>query len=316
MTPPRTSLPLRANVPLAELGTFRLGGPTRWLAEPHDAEELARLRRETASWNIPSVLLGEGSNLLFADEGWPGLAVRFVNPLALPRREDTSFLRVSAALPLDSLAAWSVQQGLDGLVAFSGIPGTVGGATVGNAGAWGLQMEDVIDSLWAIDPHGEILHLFAADCGFSYRDSRLKDGNLWVTEVRVRVTEGDPTLLRRERERILALRAGKHPDWRVTPCIGSFFRNVEPSSAAERRRAAGWFLETAGVKSLRVGGAGIFPHHANIPVKLDESCLAQHVAELARRMRECVQRAHGLDLVREVRYLGKIPGEAGGPTFH
>ena len=105
-------------------------------------------------------------------------------------------------------------------------------------------------------------------------------------------------------------------DWRITPCIGSFFRNLEPSSSAERRRAAGWFLEQAGGKDLRIGGAGVFERHANILIKARPDCRAADVAALARELQQRVREKHGLDLVREVRYLGTLPGEHAGTSFY
>jgi UDP-N-acetylmuramate dehydrogenase len=323
MLPPHLSLPsallafpLREGVLLSSLGTFQLGGAARWVLELSSPESLRRVRAALAGSGLPAVLIGEGSNLLFSDEGWPGLVVRYVNPEALPEPLGGNLWQVSAAMPLDALSAWAVDRGLAGLEAFSGIPGTLGGAVVGNAGAWGRQMEQVVVSVQVIDATGAEQTWLNADCGFSYRDSLLKTEDVWVASLRFRTEAGDRSVLQAERARILALRAEKHPDWRKMPCIGSFFRNVEPSSAAERRRAAGWFLEEAGAKTCRVGGAAVFSKHANILIKATETCRAADVAALARLLQERVRSLQGLDLVREVRYLGDIPGESAGPSFY
>ena len=113
----------------------------------------------------------------------------------------------------------------------------------------------------------------------------------------------DPLALLDERQGILDLRRSKHPDWRRIPTAGSFFRNIEPTSAAARRQAAGFFLEQAGAKAMRVGGARVFEKHANILVTEGE-CNAQDVRELARRLTAAVREKFGFTLVPEVRLLG------------
>ena len=106
-----------------------------------------------------------------------------------------------------------------------------------------------------------------------------------------------------ERERIMEFRREHHPDWHKEPCAGSVFRNIEPTSAADRRQAAGRFLEEAGAKVMRVGGARLYEKHANIIVA-DPGCTAQDVWELSEQMAAAVKEKFGIDLVREVRFIG------------
>jgi UDP-N-acetylmuramate dehydrogenase len=306
---------VREGVMFSELGSFQLGGLVGALVEVGSEEELLRVRKLLAESECPSVLIGEGSNVLFSDEGWPGIVVRYVSGVAEPVQISEDRWRVSAAMNLDALARWAVEQGRAGLEAFNGIPGTVGGAVVGNAGAWGVQMEHVLASVRVLDAKGELHERTVEACEFSYRDSRLKHEDVWVSSVDLTLTPGDKDALQAERERILFERAARHPDWKNEPCIGSFFRNLEPTSKAERRRAAGWFLESAGAKELQVGGAAVFAGHANIPVKRSGDCRAVDVAELARMMQAKVAETHGIDLVREVRYLGDFPNETAMPGF-
>ena len=137
--------------------------------------------------------------------------------------------------------------------------------------------------------------------------SVLRGGRDVVLAARFRLAkDADPVLLGRERERILAWRRARHPDWRSVPCAGSFFRNVEPVSTAGRRQAAGWFLEQAGASSMRVGGAAVFPRHANILIKADPACTAQDVYDLSVRMAAAVRERFGLELVREVETVGSF----------
>lgn len=318
-SPPPPTLPPhvrhRKNVPLSSCGTFQLGGPVQHLIDCADPATLLQVRQSFRSANLPVLLIGGGSNLLFSDAGWPGCIVRFQSNFLPPQPAGPHQWRVSASVSLDDLAAWACNHGHGGLEAFSGIPGTLGGAVVGNAGAWGVQIADKLNEIIATDPEGHPVRLPPDACGFAYRDSRLKHDGHWVAEVVLHTHPADPDTLRQTRAEILKTRAEKHPDWKTTPCIGSFFRNLDPTSAAERRQAAGWFLETAGAKSLRIGGARVFERHANIPIKADPACTATDVATLARELQHRVLTTHNLTLIREVRYLGSFPHENPHPGF-
>jgi UDP-N-acetylmuramate dehydrogenase len=124
---------------------------------------------------------------------------------------------------------------------------------------------------------------------------------------RLHLEPGDRDALKRHRAEILALRASKHPDWRRIPTAGSFFKNIEPTSKADRRQAAGWFLEQAGAKKMRVGGARTYDKHANIIIA-ENGCTAQDVLALSRLMERAVRDKFGLKLQREVRLLGSFEG--------
>jgi UDP-N-acetylmuramate dehydrogenase len=301
---PAPGLTLEADVPLATCGTFQLGGPARLLVTATTPDALARVRHALPHLPRPHAFIGAGSNILFADDGWPGTVVRYLNPdFTPPARQPDGTWRVSAAVELDTLAAWACTRGIARWEAFSGIPGTVGGALVGNAGAWGVQMEHMIQSVHGWDPGGNPRTWSVKDCQFSYRDSRLKHDGSWVSELTLLPAPGNPGEQQAERARILALRAEKHPDWRQTPCIGSFFKNVEPSSAAERRRAAGWFLEQVGAKTETEGGAAVYPKHANILIKAAPRCTARDVLTLARRLQKRVQEQFRLTLEPEILVL-------------
>jgi UDP-N-acetylmuramate dehydrogenase len=307
---------VRQQVPLSTLGSFQIGGPAAYIIECGSPEQLASAQSICVDRQLPALLIGEGSNLLFSDQGWPGVLIRYVTPFIEPEDLGEGTWKFCAGISLQDLVEWTIEQGQSGLEAFTGIPGTLGGAVVGNAGAWGVQMEHVLLEVRGWNAEGCWKCLRTQDCGFAYRDSGLKHEAFWVSEVILKTTKGDVEALRRERDRILTLRAERHPDWKTLPCIGSFFKNLEPSSAAERRQAAGWFLETAGAKDQRVGGAGVYTGHANILVKREPGCTAADVAALARQLQEAVKAKHGLDLVREVRYLGDIPGEKAASGFY
>ncbi len=294
----------REHASLAEFTTFRIGGSCPLLVPCETPAQLTMAVHGLASSDTPFVLIGGGSNLLVSDEGLDRVVVRYCSEQRQIRREGL-VIEAAGGMPLDDLALYTVEQGLDGLVYGSGIPGTVGGAIVGNAGAFGKQIGDRVESVLLMGPRGASRWEVADRLGFAYRSSRLQTTGDIVVTVRLRLEPGDAARLGQERKDILALRRQKHPDWRVTPTAGSFFKNIEPTSAADRRQAAGWFLEQAGVKNLRVGGARVFEKHANIIVA-DPGCRARDVLELSRQMAAAVKAKFGFDLVPEVRLLGKF----------
>lgn len=298
-------LQIRHQVPLSECGTFQLGGPAALLITCTTPAALSAVRDVAADLPSPLAFIGAGSNMLFADAGWPGTLVRYTREdFPPPERQADGSWRVNAAVPLDALAEWACRQGILGWEAFSGIPGTVGGAVVGNAGAWGVQMEHRLHAVCGWDAKGAPQVWTVEACGFSYRNSALKHNGSWVSEVLLSPDPGHAADQCAERERILALRAEKHPDWRKTPCIGSFFKNIQPSSAAERRQASGWFLEQVGAKTETEGGAAVFARHANILIKASADCTASDVLRLSMRLEERVRDRFGIELEREIQLLG------------
>lgn len=282
--------------------TFQLGGPCRLLIECKTPGELAKAIIQLNKENLPFILIGGGSNLVISDSGLNLAVIRYASPEPLIERNGNEII-VSASTSLDDLALFCVQEGLAGLNYTTGIPGTVGGAVVGNAGAWGKQVGDVLKSAVILNEKGQSKEVDRAYFNFQYRHSNLKETNEIVSSVCFSLTEGNPASLAQERAEILKMRADKHPDLNKYPCAGSFFRNIEPTSKAERRQAAGWFLEQAGGKDLSSGGAQIFEKHANIIVK-GPNCTSQDVYDLHLKMIEIVKAKFNLELQREVRFVG------------
>lgn len=291
---------------LRDVTTFQLGGPCRFRVDCDRPAALIEALRDLASEGESPLVIGGGSNLLVSDAGLDVPVIRYARDAFEPRREGDA-LEADGCAPFAALADWSVEEGLEGLVFATGIPGTIGGAIAGNAGAFGEQIADRLLSLRIADRLGRVRDAAPGEFGFRYRSSRFRESGEVVVSARFTLRPGDRGALRAERDRILAFRRERHPDWRVLPTAGSFFRNVEPTSAAGRRQAAGWFLEQAGALGMRVGGAGVFPRHANILVKADPACTAGDVLELSRRMADAVWARFHLRLVPEVRALGRFP---------
>lgn len=291
--------------PLSEYTTFQLGGNCKALIEckkPEDLEKIVVLLNQNQEQFI---LIGSGSNLVVSDNGLDCFVIRYVSENAIVTLEDNQLI-VSASTLLDDAVKYTVENGLSGLVYASGIPGTVGGAVVGNAGAFGQQVGDVLLWVDVVNQKGIKRRVLKNDLDFSYRNSNLKVSGDIVLSACFHVKKTSSNELLSERNEILKLRSEKHPDLKKHPCAGSFFRNIEPTSKAEKRQATGWFLEEAGGKSLSSGGAQIFLKHANIIVKGD-NCTSEDVRQLSLKMQELVKNKFGIDLVREVRFVGKFP---------
>jgi UDP-N-acetylmuramate dehydrogenase len=290
---------------LSDYTTFKLGGCCSVLLDCPDTESLAKTAALLHAASIDFIVIGQGSNLLVSDEGLEQVVLRYCAEEAPCVTVQENYVTVSGHTLFDDLARITIEQGVGDLSFCSGIPGTVGGAIVGNAGAFGKQIGDVVESVVLLDTEGKQREVNGKDLGFEYRTSRLKETGDVVLSAVLRLQSEDVETMVSERERILALRRSKHPDWKVMPCAGSVFRNIEPTSAAERRQAAGWFLEEAGAKDFHVGGAHLFDRHANIIIA-DADATAMDVFQLTEKMITAVEVKFGFKLEREVKLLGKF----------
>jgi len=292
--------------PLSKFTTFRLGGACPALLTCRTPDQLQHAIQLCTEGNTKFILIGGGSNLVVSDSGIDCHVIRFISEMPLIEQSGSDLI-VSASTSLDALAEYAAEGGLEGLNYTSGIPGTVGGAIVGNAGAFGKQIGDVVTSIYVINSNGVKKELCGDKLGFTYRYSILKRTGDIVVSACLSLKPGDRTSLLGERNQILATRRAKHPDLTSTPCAGSFFRNIEPTSDAGKRQAAGWFLDQAGGKNLTSGGAKIFSKHANIIIK-SENCCAQDVYDLSGQMAQLAKDKFDLNLIREVRFVGKFGG--------
>ena len=306
-TPPFNLLPEQVQIwPKARLSdytTFKLGGCCPVLLDCPDAESLAETAALLHAASVAFIVIGQGSNLLVSDEGLEQVVLRYCAEDVPCIEVQGSRVIVSGHTLFDDLARITIEQGVGDLSFCSGIPGTVGGAIVGNAGAFGKQIGDVVESVVLLDAEGKQREVSGKELGFAYRTSRLKETGDVVLRATLHLHPEDGETMASERERILELRRSKHPDWKVMPCAGSVFRNIEPTSAAERRQAAGWFLEEAGAKDFHVGGAHLFDRHANIIIA-DADATARDVFQLTEKMIDAVEVKFGFKLEREVKLLG------------
>jgi len=300
----RLGVECRPGVPLSELTSLRVGGPAAWVCLARSEEQVAGILRACHRAGVPWVCLGAGSNVLAADEGFPGVVV-LLRVRGIERRG--AAVRVGAGTPLAELVRWMVDQGAERFAALGGIPGTVGGAVAGNAGAYGVEIGSQVLVARLMSPDGTVRAVHRDELGFRYRRSALQKGLGILVEVTLALEVGDPQRARERLAQVLAERAARHPGPEIATA-GCFFKNITPPDGG-RRVSAGLLLDRAGAGELRVGGAAIFPGHANMIVNRGAATAAE-IARLAAAMRRRVRERFGIELEPEVRLLGLTLPEA------
>ncbi|MEB3237525.1 MAG: UDP-N-acetylmuramate dehydrogenase [Candidatus Sericytochromatia bacterium] len=284
--------PALARKTLASLTTWRVGGPIGRFVESSDPRLLASAIRESLDRHEPWTVLGKGSNLLAADEGYAGTILRLQDD---PRtiRFSGNEIHAPAGLANGLVVKAAMNAGLGGLAFLSSIPGTLGGAVFMNAGAHGVQTHEVLSRALVLRPGEEPEWLSADALGFSYRHSLLQEQPGIVLEV---VLKGRPIPSEETRAEIQALAAWRRERQPQEPSAGSVFRNPEGTSA-------GRLIEAAGLKGARIGDALVSPLHANFIVNAGEATAAD-MNRLIGMVRDRVHEVHGILMHPEVRGLG------------
>lgn len=284
-------------IPLKNLTTLQVGGPAALVCPVRNPEQAIRFQGLALDRDIPYFILGGGSNVLADDRGFRGLVLH-VNTENMDTRADT--VRAGAGCSFDGLIEHTLAQGLTGLEFASGIPGTLGGALVGNAGCYGHEICEFLVEALLLRPDGRLEKVGPEEFGFRYRETTLRETGTVVLEAVLRLERGDvdqAAALRRDK---ILDRMGKHPV--DLPSAGSWFRNLPPEAPGGRRRAAGILLESAGAKEMSEGDARVFPGHANMIINAGRASSAE-VLTLAARMKNAVREKFGIHLEEEVRYL-------------
>ena len=286
-------LELREQEPLARHTSFRIGGPARLMALPCSAEEAAQAVRAARALDIRPVFLGNGSNILAADEGYEGFLIKTFDGLSALEERDGIITAGSGTL-LSRLANFALERGLTGSEFAHGIPGTVGGAVTMNAGAYGGEIAQILRDVVLLDREGEFQTLSAAECELSYRHSAFLDGERMLLSARFALTAGDPAQIRTRMEDLAARRKAKQP--LEHPSAGSTFKRPEGHFAAA-------LIEQCGLKGLTVGGAQVSEKHSGFLINRGGATCADMLA-LIGRVRDRVRQETGVELELEVRTLG------------
>jgi len=283
---------LRVNEPMSKHTTFRIGGPAALMALPKTAGEAKAAVKTARELGIEPFFLGNGSNLLVADEGYPGFIIKLTWDFD-GIREVNRGLEAGSAVLLSRLSNALVGRGLTGLEFAGGIPGSVGGAVTMNAGAYGGEMAQVLESVTFLDEAGEVCTLPVSECGFGYRKSIFSQRKCLILRARFRLEQGDGYAIKARMDELAAKRREKQP--LEYPSAGSMFKRPPGHFAAA-------LIDQCGLKGLAVGGAQVSEKHAGFVVNRGGATCAD-VLELVRQVKEEVLRHTGVELEMEVKVL-------------
>ena len=284
------------DVPMSRYTSFQIGGPADALAFPQDPSDLQVLMKTVRQVGIPYLVMGKGTNLLVQDRGVRGIVINLSAGFrAISAREE----RISAGsgVLLNDMIDYAMKRELSGLASLSGIPGSVGGGLAMNAGAWGSEMKERVESIVIMNGDGRSRELLRSDLVFGYRRLDLPEGAIIVAGTflmerqRKQDIRGEITRYRRKRQETQPL---------SVPSAGSIFKN--PTGAS-----AGMIIEELGLKGKRVGGAEVSAIHANFIVNTG-GATANDVLELIDLIRKRVREERGINLEPEVRIVGEPIG--------
>ncbi len=289
-------LDIRHNMPLKSCTKIRIGGPARYYTQITTREKLLEITQLCRKYHIRFIPMGAGTNVLFADEGIDGL----VAVLALDQIDDkNNVLTVQAGVSLKQLVDFCAGKNLTGIEFAAGIPGTVGGAVFGNAGAYGKAVGDILTSAVLLTPEGKIIRATKNQMVFTYRSSRLKKSKEIVIEATFSLKRGEKSKILEEMDGILRLRQRKLPaDSAKT--AGSWFKNIK--DAEGNATAAAIYLDAVGGKKTAVNDAGIFQKHANIFINHGNAS-ARDMLQLEEILKNRVYEKYNIILEREVMYI-------------
>ena len=276
--------------PLARMTTFRVGGAADLYVEPMNTEEVLALSGYFRENEIPCMLLGNGSNVLIHDDGFRGAVINLESGFSSIAVID-GYVSAGAGVRLSTYVDYCIRHGFSGTEALAGIPGTLGGALIMNAGAYGSEISDGLVDVTVI--RDSTVCVFAREqCGFRYRDSALRDDT--VLSARFAHSQGDVDEMKKRRRELLMKRNAAQPTSR--PNAGSIFKNPESTHAAR-------LIEDCGLKGFTAGGASVSTLHANFIVG-SEAATAADILAIVNHVRATVYRATGIALEMEVLLVG------------
>ena len=275
--------------PMAKHTTFRIGGPADAFVQIESTEALANVLQYLEKIAIPYMILGNGSNLLMDDAGYRGVIIEIADKMNEVRVEGSCLVCQAGAL-MSKVARVAYENGLTGLAFASGIPGTIGGGCVMNAGAYGGELKQVVESVTVMDRQGNQITLDNESMEFGYRDSVIKHYPYIVVEVRIRLTPGDKEAIKQEMDELAGKRREKQP--LEFPSAGSTFKRPKGYFAGE-------LIMNAGLRGYTVGGAQVSEKHCGFVVNKG-GATAEDVKALIAHVQETVEEQTGVLLEPEV----------------
>jgi UDP-N-acetylmuramate dehydrogenase len=305
------NLQIQRDVPLAQHTRFGIGGAADLFADAPDERTFIEAIRTAHAEQIPLEVIGAGSNLLVSDNGFRGFVLRYTaNRIAA----DGLLVTADAGAVLQDVVDFTIDRGLQGIHTMTGIPGWIGAAVYGNAGAYGRSIDQSVTRVRFFD--GETIREFDnRQCHFRYRESTFKDNKGWIIfSTELRMAAGDAHALRTGADEILAIRNAKYPP--TMKCAGSIFKNlilaelpehvqreVPPKMIREGKVPSAYFLELVDAKGMRNGDIRVADYHANL-IYNENRGTAEQVREIVDELKRRVRERFRFDVEEEVQYVG------------
>ncbi len=302
---------VREGVPLSDYTRFGIGGPARVFLETGRESSFIQALSAAQNSALPFVVIGGGTNLIVSDAGFAGIVLRFT---ANGIEADGLRVKAAAGAVLQDLVDFTTGHGLAGIHTMTGIPGSVGAAVYGNAGAYGRSISQSVETVRFFD--GAQIRTFAnAKCEFQYRESIFKRRKDWIIfSTTLVLEEGDSEALQKRAAEILEIRNRKYPQ--TMKCAGSIFKNlllaelpesvksqVPERVVIEGKVPSAYFLEQAGAKGMTNGGIRVADYHANL-IYNEGGGTAAELVQVIRELKARVRERFGFDLQEEVQYVG------------
>lgn len=281
--------------PMKAHTTFRVGGNAAYFVKPATVEEVKEVLNLCVQMEMPYYILGNGSNLLVSDKGYQGVIIQIYREMSSIEVEGDCIKAQAGAL-LSKIGNTALEAGLQGFEFAAGIPGTLGGAVVMNAGAYGGEMKDVLDTVTVLTPEGEILVLKNEELELGYRTSIIAKKNYVVLEATIRLAAGEKDAIRAKMDELKKQRITKQP--LEYPSAGSTFKRPEGYFA-------GKLIQDAGLRGFQVGGAQVSEKHCGFVIN-KENATAADIMELMNQVSAKVMDEFGVKLEAEVKRLGEF----------
>jgi len=284
---------MKKNEPLKDYLYTKMGGEADVLVIPDTYEQVAKTVQYANLHNVPYMILGNGSNLIIKDGGIEGIVI-LLTKLDQISNEGNIIIAQSGARIID-VSRYALDFSLTGLEFACGIPGTVGGAVYMNAGAYGGEIKDVLESIIAVDRDGNVIKVNAEDLGLNYRTSNVPDNGYIVLEATFKLTEGDPALIKEVMDDLTFKRESKQP--LEYPSCGSVFKRPPGYFA-------GKLIQDSNLQGVSIGDAEVSKKHAGFIINKGNATATDYIA-LIHHVQKTVKEKFGVELEREVRIIGR-----------
>ena len=281
--------------PMSKHTTFRIGGPADLFVAPENTDEIKRLIAVCKEENVPYFVLGNGSNLLVSDQGYRGVIIQLYRSFGKISLEGNEIHAQAGAL-LSGIAATAKKASLTGFEFAGGIPGTLGGAVVMNAGAYGGEMKDILKEVTVLTQDGDVVTLQADELKMGYRTSIIKEAGYIVLEAVISLEKGNQDEIKSRMQELAGMRSSKQP--LSYPSAGSTFKRPEGYFA-------GKLIMDSGLRGYQVGGAQVSEKHCGFVINMGNAT-AKDVTTLMADVQRIVMEKFGVKLEPEVKFLGEF----------